>query len=132
MLHPDQFQVDEAWIVFKLNEAPIQTAPGGSINCVCLMDAASLFILGNAFFPSDESEPSKTEVLELFQKAWSHHQVYPDKLFIPVGQFPNLPEEAQRQSIEVVHLPEGQLIPFIKEARVAFKQYMRAPEWPVN
>ena len=39
-LHPNQFQVNEAWIVFQLNETPIHTAKDGSFNCICLMSEA--------------------------------------------------------------------------------------------
>ena len=46
VLHPVQFQVNEAWIVFQLNETPIHTEQEGSFNCLCLMDAASCFLLG--------------------------------------------------------------------------------------
>ena len=127
MLHPNQFEVNEAWIAFQLNETPIQTARDGAFNCVCLMDAASCFILGNAFVPVHESEPSIVEVQRLFRTAWDHKQEFPSKLFTPVGQFQtNLPEESERQGIEVVRMPEGQLLPFTREARQGFKQYMVA------
>ena len=43
-----------------------------------------------------------------------------------------LPEESERQGIEVVRLPEGQLLPFIREARQSFKQYSKARSLPLN
>jgi len=43
-LHPNQFQVNEAWIVFRLIEAPVH-CDDGSFNCFGVMDAASLYIL---------------------------------------------------------------------------------------
>jgi hypothetical protein len=57
VLHPNQFQVNEAWIVFRLNETPIHTEQEGSFNCICLMDAASCFLLGSELIPSAEEEP---------------------------------------------------------------------------
>jgi hypothetical protein len=136
-VHPNHFQVNEAWIVFKLNDRSIRTAQDGSFNCFCLMDAASCFILGEALIPTSEPEPSKTEVLRLLRSAWAHKQEFPVKLFVPSGQFPiNLPEEAESQGIEVVRVPEGQLIPFIGEARAAFRQYLEhgggrtSPQFP--
>ena len=45
-VHPNQFHVDEAWIVFKLNDEPLRTDRDGLFNIICLMDAASCFILG--------------------------------------------------------------------------------------
>ncbi len=44
MLRPNQFEVNEAWIVFRLNNAPIRIEHEGSFNCIALMDAASCFI----------------------------------------------------------------------------------------
>lgn len=38
MLHPKQFEVNEAWLAFKLNELPICTELEGEFNCIALMD----------------------------------------------------------------------------------------------
>lgn len=51
MLHPQQFEVNEAWIAFRLNGAPVRTERDGDFNCIALMDAASCFILGSQFIP---------------------------------------------------------------------------------
>ena len=128
-MHPNQFQVDEAWIIFQLNDEPLSTDRGGLFNIVCLMDAASCFIFGNAYVPIDQSEPSTVEFESLLEKAWAHNQQLPTTLFVPTGQFPtNVPEEAERQGIAVQRVKEGELIPFIREARQAFKQYERAQQ----
>ena len=121
-MHPSQFQVNEAWIIFKLNEAPIRTADAGSFNCICLMDAASCFILGNALVPVNESETF--QIRQLLRTGWQHRHEFPTRLFVPVGQFQtSVPEEAEAQGIEVVRVPEGQLMVFIRDAREAFKEY---------
>lgn len=123
MLHPNQFQVNEAWIAFKLNDAPIRTESDGDFNCVALMDAASCFILSSAFVPLNETEPSKMEVRRLLKKGQAHKQELPKRLFIPSNQPANiLAVEAERQSIAVVRVPEDQLLPFIGEARESFKE----------
>jgi hypothetical protein len=44
VLHANQFQVNEAWIAFKLNEGAIHTENDGDFNFLALMDAASCFI----------------------------------------------------------------------------------------
>jgi hypothetical protein len=49
VLHPEQFEVNEAWIAFQLNGAPIRTEDDGDFNFIALMDAASCFILGSEF-----------------------------------------------------------------------------------
>ena len=124
MLHPNQFKVNEAWLVFKLNELPIRTELEGDFNCIALMDAASCFILGNTLAPAGEPEPSKTAVRRLLKEAKAHKQELPKTLFIPSGQFNSiLPAEAERQGIAVVRVPEDQLLLFIGEAREAFREY---------
>jgi hypothetical protein len=61
MLHPNQFEVNEAWIAFRLNNAPIQTERDGDFNCIALMDAASCFILSSKFIPATAAEPTRVQ-----------------------------------------------------------------------
>jgi hypothetical protein len=124
MLHPNQFKVNEAWLVFKLNEVPIHTELEGDFNVIALMDAASCFILGNTFAPVGEPEPSKMAVRRVIREAKAHKRQLPKTLFVPNGQFPNvLPAEAERLGIEIVRVPEDQLLVFIGEARESFKEH---------
>lgn len=126
MLHPSQFQVDEAWIAFQLNDEPIHTEQDGSFNCVGLMDAASCFILGSAFVPVDEPEPSMLDAKRLLKSGWKHNKQLPTTLFIPRGQFQTiLPTEAKRQGVSVVAVPESELLPFIGEAREGFREHIQ-------
>lgn len=126
MLHPNQFQANEAWIAFTLNESPIQTEQDGSFNCVCLMDAASCFILANAMVPLKEAEPSQLEVRRLFKMAQAHKKGKPAKLFVPTGQFQiSLAAEAKRQGIDVISTNERQLHIFIGEARDGFRAHVQ-------
>ncbi len=122
MLHPSQFQVNEAWIAFQLNHAPIRTERDGSFNSVALMDAASCFLFGMVMVPMHETEPSTLEVKRLLKMGWEHKKQYPNKLFVPTGQFPTiLPAEAKRKHISVVPLLESQLLVFIGEAQQGFR-----------
>ena len=126
MLHPNQFQVNEAWIAFQLNDAPIRTERDGSFNSIALMDAASCFILGMVMVPMLETEPSKLEVKRLLKMGWEHKKQYPGKLFVPTGQFPAiLPAEAKRKHIPVVPVLESQLLAFIGEAQQGFRERLQ-------
>jgi len=51
MLEPNQIEVNEAWIAFRINSAPIRTEQDGDFDFIVLMDAASCFILGSELFP---------------------------------------------------------------------------------
>jgi hypothetical protein len=123
MLHPNQFHVNEAWIVFKLNDAPICTDLDGDFNCIVLMDAASCFILSSEFVPTNSVEPSKIEAKRLLKAGRAHKQQWPKTLFVP-NDLPAsvLSVEAKRHGIAVVQVPEDQLLVFIGEAREGFRE----------
>lgn len=124
MLHPNQFEVNEAWLVFKLNELPIRTELEGDFNCIALMDAASGMILGNTFAPVGAAEPSSMAFRQLLEEAKAQEQQLPGTPFIPSGQFNGiLPAEAERQGIAVVRVPEDQLLMFTGKARESFKAH---------
>ena len=83
MLHPNQFQVNEAWIAFQLNDAPIQAGADGNFNCVALMDAASCFILTSTLISADGTGQSKLEARRLLKNAHANKHEMPKTLFIP-------------------------------------------------
>ena len=125
-LHPSQFQVNEAWIAFQLNDAPVHTEQDGSFNCFALMDAASCFILGAELVPVNEPEPTQIQAKRLFKAGWAHKEQLPVTLFVPKGQFQKiLPAEAKRQGISVVPLPERQLLVFIGEAQQGYTEHIQ-------
>ncbi|MDN5864300.1 MAG: hypothetical protein L0I62_03665 [Gammaproteobacteria bacterium] len=125
MLHPSEFQVNEVWIVFALNDAPIQTEQDGAFDCICLMDAASCFILANEMTSSTAEEPSQLEARHLFEMALAHKHQTPSTLFVPTGQFQNVvTAEAQRRGIEVVSVTERELLAFIGEAKQGFREHV--------
>ena len=125
-LHPNQFQVNEAWIAFQLNDEPIQTEQDGLFDVICLMDAASCFIFGTAFVPAGESDLSEFDARRLLKAGWMHKKQFPSTLFLTRGQLQTtLPTEAKRQKISVVSVPESQLMVFIGEARQGFREHIR-------
>ncbi len=125
-LHPNQFKVNEAWIAFQLNDQPIHTEQDGSFDIVCLMDAATCYILGNAFVPLGESEPSEFDAHRLLKDGWAHNKQFPQMLFLPKGQFKKtFPAVAKRQDISVISVTEKQLLVFIDEARQGFKKHIQ-------
>jgi len=123
---PNQFNVNEAWLVFQLNDAPINTERDGSFNAVCLMDAASCFILATAMVPTQRQEPSELEVRRLFKTAWDHKRQFPATLFVPTGQFKTtIPAQAGRHGIAIVPAPESELLVCTHEARQGFKEHVQ-------
>ena len=96
MLHPSQFLINEAWITFRVNEAPIRTLRDGDFNCIALMDAASCYIIGNVMVPVELAEPSVADVRALFEKGWAADRRYPETLYLP---------EIWRKNHSLLHCP---------------------------
>ncbi len=125
MLHPVQFDVNEAWIAFRLNREPIRTEQDGDLNCLALMDAASCFILCTELVPAAAAEPTEIEVRRMLWNAHQHKERFPKTLFICRGEVADhLSEEAARQDIEIVSVPENELEIFTREARDGFAEYV--------
>jgi hypothetical protein len=123
VLHPNQFLVNEAWIVFKLNGVPIHTEADGDFDFIALMDAASCFILSPAPVPISQLEPTEMEARRLLKQGKAQRRQLPKTVFIPTVQPAGLLAlEAERQGIIVLRVPEDQLLIFIGEARVGFRE----------
>jgi hypothetical protein len=129
MLHPKQFDVNEAWIAFRLNNAPIRTERDGDFNCLALMDAASCFILGSELIPATAAEPTRAQFHRLFKNARRHKQQLPKTLFVAREDVADLvTREATEQNIDVVRISESELRNFTGEARQAFaERFEEAP-----
>lgn len=128
MLHPKQFEVNEAWVAFRLNGMPMRTERDGDFNCIALMDAASCFILGSQFVPVTAPEPTRAQFRLLLKDARRHKQQLPTTLFIAREDIADrMTREATHQNIDVVRVPESELLVFTREARQAFAERFEAP-----
>ena len=128
VLHPKQFEVNEAWIAFRLNRSPIETTADGNFNCIALMDAASCFIFGTELIPVSSTGPAPLQVRRLLRDAQRRKQQFPKTLYLPREEAADLfALEAEKQQIEVVRVPESKLIVFIGEARDAFEEWASRP-----
>jgi hypothetical protein len=123
MLEPKQFEVNEAWVAFRQNRRPIRTQADGDFDCIALMDAASCFILASDLFQLADAESESLAIRRLFTKARSHKQTFPKTLFVPQGDAAEvLVAEAKRQNIQVVSVPESEVLILIGEARQGFAE----------
>ncbi|MBC8367260.1 hypothetical protein H8E52_07615 [bacterium] len=123
MLEPGQFELNEAWLVFQLNEAPVSTEADGDFNVVCLMEAASLYILAIEFVPTQEPVADQVAV-GLLEKGRFKGRTLPQQLLISSGlDFNSFKVHAKRLGIEFVLQPEDTLLPFTSEAKEGFKAH---------
>ncbi len=133
VLHPNQFHVNEAWIAFHLTDAPVRTKSEGDFTCVALMDAASCFLLTSVFVSIEVGHPSKAEARQLLADGYAHKQEMPGTLFISSTLLANnLALEARNHDINIVQIPEQQLMVFIADAKEGFmKEFGKwNPQWP--
>jgi hypothetical protein len=129
VLHPNQFQVNEAWIAFKLNDRPIHTEQDGDFDFIALMDAASCFILSSAPVPANVAELTELESRRLLLQGQERKKQFPKTLLVPSGQPAQfLAAAARRKGIEVVCVEENQLLIFIGEAREGFRERFESGE----
>ena len=123
MRHPRDYGVNEAWIVFRLNEAPVRTEQDGDFDIVCLMDAASCYILGNEFIATGEAEVPAPVAEGLIETGRAVANCLPRKLLLSsalgVARFAGL---AERAGIEVERVPDKDLTAFVSEARQSFRE----------
>lgn len=81
MTHQD-FAPHEAWVLFQLNDAPIETAVDGDFNVLAIMDAATGRIHGNAFISVLDVEPSALEARRLLASSESDAGQRPQRLYV--------------------------------------------------
>lgn len=123
VLHPNQFKVNEAWIVFQLNDDPIRTEQDGDFNLLALMDAASCYILASTLSAAARSEPAQMEAKRLFKEGQAQANCWPKTLYVPSEQAARfVVAEAEQLGVSVVRVAEAQLLPFIGEAREGFRE----------
>lgn len=125
MLHPRDYSVNEMWIVFRLNDTPVETEQDGDFNVVCLMDAASCYILGNEFVPARMAEIPKSVAERLIATGRARANVLPQKLLLSSefgsAQFAQL---AKRSGMKSKRVPDNELTAFLSEARDGFREHI--------
>lgn len=122
MLHPNQFKVNDAWIAFRLNDAPIVTERDGDFDCIALMDAASCYILGMEMYSASAMGPSGQVAHRLLEQGHDRAGTLPQRLFVAEGPVAGaMYQEAACLNIEVGTVSEDDLLVFIGEARDGFK-----------
>jgi len=121
MFTPDQFEVNDTWIAFRINEefVFVQEDP---YDIFVLMDAASTYVLGFVFSKVVEEAPSVDEVEDLFKKAWEAKQQWPKKFIVTDESVASnvFIQEAKKNGIPVDVVPMSDLSPIIEPVKEIF------------
>ena len=124
MLQPTDFFPNEAWVLFRLNDAPVRTELHGDFNCFAMMDAASTFILGTTLIPANQAELTLLDAKRLFKLGAEHKLQAPRTLFVPKDlAAQSVAQEAHRLGVEMLAISPEEMAPFVAEAKAGFKQY---------
>lgn len=123
MRHPRDYAVNEAWIVFCLNETPVETELDGAADIVCLMDAASCYVLGHELVSAESAEVPAPAAARLLETGRAAANGLPGKLLLSSGlgtaQFAGLAAEA---GIDVERVPDKDLAAFLSQVRQGFRR----------
>ena len=122
---PNQFSVNEAWIVFQLSDAPVITEENGDFHILGLMDAADGYMLGTEFVSVSTSEASQFQAKHLLKSGQNKSNPLPSQLIIQdkvgAGAFIH---EAKVLGVEIVHAASDEIWPIIGEAVEGFRQHI--------
>jgi len=118
MLTPNQFQVNEAWIVFKLNDEPLNLAEG-QFNMYVVMDSGSTYVFGQLFAKLPSSSPAPSDIEDIFKKVFAEAKTWPSKLIVAsnIPENNNFTKVAKRHGIVVQRVPESKLYSFINPVK---------------
>jgi hypothetical protein len=123
-MHPQQFHINEAWLAIRANTAPLRT-PEGQFDVVVLRDAASMYILSQAFAIAGTDSPSEQDAASAVQEGWEAKQQWPKRLIL-VGEASSengFACAARSTGIPVVSATPAELDVYISDVRTSFAQY---------
>lgn len=124
-IDPHNFSPNAAWLLFKLNDAPVRTEADGDFNVLAIMDVATGLILGMEFIDSLAAEPSEFEARNLLASAESQAGRKPQRLFVNSEEkMAQIIAAANVMGLEVVPEAASSLSPLTQEAREGFAAHV--------
>lgn len=120
-----EFSRNEAWLLFQLNDAPVQTAADGDFNAVAIIEIASGMIFGMELVRTSEAEISEFQSRKLLNAAEGQAGSRPRLLFIASDREAELLSAvAKKMGIMVERVPSNELAPITKEAVDGFQAHV--------
>jgi len=121
MLTPDQFRVNEAWIVVRVNEAFL-FVKDEPYDIYVLMDADSCYVLGHVLSRVTNEAPHEKDVEALFKKAWEAKNQWAEKLILTENSIAEdvFRKQAEQNSLSVSIVPLSDLEPIVGPLKESF------------
>jgi len=124
-IDPKEFEPNEAWLLFQLNDAPVRTEADGDFNALAIMDVATGLLLGMELISSSEDEPSEFASRKLLASAESEAGRRPQQLFIDSAvKMAQMAAAANALGLEVKAEPASILDSLTQEAREGFAAHV--------
>lgn len=123
MFAPDQFEVNEVWIVIRINE-DFLFVKEDPYDMFVLMDAASAYVLGFVFSKVVAEAPTVKDVEELFNKAWGAKRQWAKKLIVTDESVASnvFIQEAEKNGIPFVIVPISDLSSIVEPLKESFEK----------
>ena len=121
MLTPDQFRVNEAWIVVRVNETFL-FVKDEPYDIYVLIDAASCYVLGHVLSRVTDEAPHEKDVKALFKKAWEAKNQWAEKLILTENSIAEdvFRKQAEQNSLSVSIVPLSDLEPIVGPLKESF------------
>ncbi len=124
-IDPHEYDRNEAWLLFRLNDAPVRTESDGDFNVMAIMDVGTGLILGMEFVGVLEEELSEFESRKLLASAESEAGGRPRQLLVDSEQkVDQLIGAASAMGLKVIPESGSNLNPITQEAREGFAAHV--------
>ena len=127
MLTPDQFDINEAWIALRVNEAFL-FVKDEPYDIYVLMDAASAYVLGHVLSRVVDEAPLEKDVEELFEKAYGAKNQWAKRLIITENSIAEdvFKTQAEKSGLSIEIIPLSDLEPIVGPLKESFaSDFMR-------
>jgi hypothetical protein len=120
-IKPELYSENEAWILFQLNDRPVETSADGDFNVLAIMDVSTSLIHGMEFIPTSVEDLSEFEAKKLLHSAETQGGAKPNYLFVDSTQkHDRVKRAAAALGIKTVPKEGKSLDVITEEARVGF------------
>lgn len=125
MIDPSTYDDNEAWILFRLNDAPIRTVADGDFNAMAIMEVSTGMIFGMEMIPIAHAEISEIQARKLLVSSANKAGRRPSILFIASEDHAkHISTAAETMGIEVQRVPGKDFAELTKEAREGFARHV--------
>ena len=121
MLSPNDFRVNEAWVVVKVNDAPI-FVQNDAYDVYVLLDAGSTYVFGHALSRVADGSTSDKDVKSIFDTAWQGKRQWAEKVIVTDNSKAAaiFEKQAKANGLPVIFVPLAKLEPIVSDLMNTF------------